>query len=98
MHRSSYAVWWREGNGQRNVGKVELARLHALLSGNGSRRLAVPLDDITGVEYRHGELRIDRRAATPLWIGSLDAPGALLELTNWLAASGHRKFISSAAS
>jgi hypothetical protein len=86
MRRSSYAVWWNEGNGPRHVGKFEIARLHALLSANGSKRLAVPLDDITAVEYRRGEVRVERRAATPLRIGSLDAPGVLLELTNRLAS------------
>src|SRR6187200_495961 len=52
MRRSSYAVWWREGNGPRNVGKVEIARLHALLSGGNAKRVAVPFDDITAVEYQ----------------------------------------------
>jgi len=84
MRRSSYAVWWNEGNGPRQVGKFEIARLHALLSGNGSTRLAVPLDDITGVEYRRGEVHIDRRDASSLRIGSLDAPGTLLELAHSL--------------
>jgi hypothetical protein len=86
MRRSSYAVWWREGNGPRHVGKVELARLHALLSGGNAERVAVPFDDITAVEYRRGEVRIDRRAAAPLSVGSLDAPGVLLELTSLLAS------------
>lgn len=86
MRRSSYAVWWNEGNGPRYVGKLEIARLHALLSGNGSKRLAVPLDDITTVEYRRGEVRIDRTGAAPLRIGSLDAPGALLELAHSLGS------------
>jgi hypothetical protein len=85
MRRSSYAVWWNEGNGPRHVGKLELARLHALFSGNGSGRLAVPLDDITAVEYRRGEVHIARRGATSLRIGSLDAPGALLELAHSLS-------------
>jgi hypothetical protein len=84
MRRSSYAVWWNEGNGPRYVGRFEIARLHALLSGNGSKRLAVPLDDITHVEYRRGEVHVERRGATPLRIGSLDAPGALLELAHCL--------------
>jgi hypothetical protein len=53
--------------------------------------LAIALDDITAVESRRGEVRIDRRAATPLLIGSLDAPGVLLELTNRLADSVHGK-------
>jgi hypothetical protein len=95
MRRSSYAVWWKEGNGARHVGKLEIARLHALLSGNGSRRLAVALDDITAIENRRGEVQIVRRAAMPLLIGSLDAPGVLLELTNRLAASVHRQAMPS---
>jgi hypothetical protein len=86
MRRSSYAVWWNEGNGPRHVGKFEIARLHALLSGNGSTRLAVPLDHITGVQYRHGEVHIDRRGSAPLRIGSLDAPGTLLELAHALGS------------
>lgn len=86
MRRRSYAIWWNEGNGPRHVGKLEIARLHALLSGNGSMRLAVPLDDITTVEYRRGEVHIDRRGATPLRIGSLDAPGTLLELAHSLGS------------
>jgi hypothetical protein len=84
MRRSSYAVWWNEGSGPRHVGKFEIARLHALLSGNGSMRLAVPLDDITGVEYRRGEVHIERRGASSLRIGSLDAPGTLRELAHSL--------------
>jgi hypothetical protein len=86
MRRSSYAVWWNEGNGPRHVGKFEIARLHALLSGNGLTRLAVPLDDITGVEYRRGEVHIDRRDTSSLRIGSLDAPGTLLELAQSLGS------------
>jgi len=86
MRRSSYAVWWNEGNGPRHVGKLEIARLHALLSGNGSGRLAVALDDITAVEYGRGQVRVDRKSATSLRIGSLDAPGALLELAHSLSS------------
>jgi hypothetical protein len=86
MRRSSYAVWWDEGNSARHVGKFEIAPLHIFLSGNRSKRLAVPLDDITGVEYRRGEVHIERRGATSLRIGSLDAPGALLELAQSLGS------------
>jgi hypothetical protein len=84
MRRRSYAIWWNEGNGPKHVGKLEITRPHALLSGTGSTRLAVALDDITGVEYRRGEVLIDRRGATTLRIGSLDAPGTLLELAHSL--------------
>jgi len=86
MRRSSYAVWWNEGDNPRQVGKFEIARLHVLLSGNQSKRLAVPLDDITGIEYRRGEVHLERRGATSLRIGSLDAPGALLELAQALGS------------
>jgi hypothetical protein len=84
MRRRSYAIWWDEGEGPRHAGKLELAPLHLLLSGNGSGRLAVPLDEITSVEYVRGELRVGRRAAGVLRIGSLDAPGALLEVNDLL--------------
>jgi len=84
MRRSSYAVWWNEGNGPRHVGKLEIARLHALLSGNGSGRLAVPLDQIVSVDYVRGEVLLARNGGTIVRIGSLDAPGALRELANRL--------------
>jgi hypothetical protein len=84
MRRHSYAIWWNEGNGRKHVGKLEIARPHAFLSGNGSTKLAVPLADITGVEYRRGEVRVERKGATTLRIGSLDAPGTLRELAHSL--------------
>ena len=84
MRKRSYAVWWDDGDGLRHAGKLQLGVLHVLLSGNGSGRLAVPLDEITSVEYVRGELRVGRRAAGVLRIGSLDAPGALLEVNDLL--------------
>ena len=35
MRRRSYAVWWKEEDGPRHVGKLEVALFHALLSGKG---------------------------------------------------------------
>jgi hypothetical protein len=67
------------------VGKLEVARLHALLSGNGSGRLAIPLDEIGAVEYSRGELQVARRGKATLRIGSLDAPDALLEVARALS-------------
>jgi hypothetical protein len=84
MPRRTYAIWWNEGHGPKHVGKLEIARPHAFLSGNGSTTLAVLLADITGVEYRRGEVRVDRRGTTALRIGSLDAPGTLRELAHTL--------------
>ena len=87
MRRGSYAVWWKEGDGPRHVGKLEVARLHALLSGGCSRRVAVPLDQITAVEWQRGEVLVTRKGAPALQIGSLDAPGALREVANCLVPS-----------
>jgi len=85
MRRRSYAVYWNEGDGPRHAGKLELGPLHALLSGNSSGRLALPLDEIDEVDYARGRLRISRRGASTVTIGSLDAPGALLELASHLS-------------
>jgi hypothetical protein len=86
MARRTYAIWWTEGDGPRHAGKIELGSLHLLLSANGSDRVAVPLDDIVSVEYRRGELCVERRAGADLRIGNLDGPGVLLELSDALAA------------
>jgi hypothetical protein len=86
MARGTYAIWWTEGDGPRHAGKIVLGRLHLLLSGNGSGRLAVPLDEIVSVEYRRGELCIERRDGGLLRLGNLDGPGVLLELSDALAA------------
>jgi hypothetical protein len=84
MRRRSYAIWWDDVEGARHTGKLEIGPLHVLLSGNGSGRVAVPFAEIVSIEYKRGVLRLQRRAAGPLRIGSLDAPGALLELTDAL--------------
>ena len=86
MRKSTYAVWWQEDDGSRHAGKLQLGSLHLLLSGNGSGRIAVPLDEIVEVEYHRGELSIERREGSRLRIGNLDGPGALLELGDALAA------------
>jgi hypothetical protein len=86
MSRTGYAVWWQEGDAPRHAGKLLLGRLHLLLSGNGSGSLAVALDDIVAIEYRHGELEIERRREPVIRIGNLDGPGVLLELSEALAA------------
>jgi hypothetical protein len=79
MRQKSYAVWWEEDGGRRHAGKLQLGRLHLLLS-NGSAQIAVPLDRIVSVDYSRGELCIERRKAPTLLIGNLDGLGALLEL------------------
>jgi hypothetical protein len=84
MRRRSYAVWWREENESRHAGKLELGPLHALLSGNGGGRVAVPFEEIASIDYVRDELRLNRRRGLPLHIGSLDAPGAFLEFVDLL--------------
>jgi hypothetical protein len=86
MRRSTYAIWWTEGNGPRHAGKLELGPLHALLSGNRAGRLALALDEIVGVDYARGELTVARREGPAVRIGNLDGPGMLLELGDALAA------------
>jgi len=87
VQRNSYAVWWQEGAGARHAGKLQLGRLHLLLSGSGGGRLAVPLDQIVAVDYRRGELDIQRRGRVDVRIGNLDGVGALLELGDALSAA-----------
>ena len=87
MHRQTYAVWWNEDGGPRRAGRLEVGRLQALFSGNGNGRLALPLDQVTSVEYARGEVVIHRRDAADVRIGSLDAPGALRECAMRLASA-----------
>jgi len=86
MPQKTFAVWWTEPDGPRHAGKLQLGSLHLLLSGNGSGRVAVPLDQIVSVAYRGDELHIIRSDGAELQIGNLDGPGVLLELTDALAA------------
>jgi hypothetical protein len=85
MFRKSYAVYWCEDGGPTHSGKAELARLHLLFTGGRGARLAVARDEIESVSYRERHLRIVRRDAPGITIGSLDAPGALLELRDLAA-------------
>jgi hypothetical protein len=86
MRRKTYAVWWQEGDGKRHAGKLQLGSLHLLLS-NGSSRLALPVDEIVAVDYRRGELHLERRRGAGLTIGNLDGPGVLLELSDALGTA-----------
>jgi hypothetical protein len=86
MRKDAYAVWWQEAEGPRHAGKLQVGALHLLLSGNGSGRVAVALDEIVAIDYRRGELHLARRRGGALRIGNLDGPGALLELSDAIAA------------
>jgi hypothetical protein len=84
MRRRSYAIWWKQGDEPRHAGKLELGPLHVLLSGNGNGKVAVPLGDLASVDYHRGEITLRLHHEPSIRIGSLDAPGALLELTDAL--------------
>ncbi len=86
MRKKTYAVWWQEADGPRHAGKLELGSVELALSGNGSGRIAVPLGEIVSVDYRRGELHIERKFGVDLRIGNLDGLGVLLELSDALAA------------
>lgn len=86
MCKKTYAVWWQEPDGLRHAGKLELDSGEFALSGNGLGRTVVPLDEIVSVDYRRGELHIERRGGLDLLVGNLDGLGALFELSEALAA------------
>ena len=86
MVRTTYAIWWREGDGPRRAGKLTLGPFSAVLSGNGKGSLAVPFGEIVSAEYSQGELILTRRDGSVVRIGNLDGAGALLELAD---ALGH---------
>lgn len=88
----SYAVVWRDGDGPRQVGKLEVHQDGVHLSGGtGARRADRVLapGSITSVHVQQpgtgalGDLRtlvIDRHQATPITIGALNGIGIVLEL------------------
>ena len=78
-------MYWSEEGGPSHSGKAEFARLHLLLKGRLGARLAVAREDIESVSYLERHLRIARRNGPAITIGSLDAPGALLELRDLAA-------------
>jgi hypothetical protein len=88
----SYAVAWREGDGPAQAGKLELdlARLR-LEGGRSKKRVCVKTvlyDTLSAVrparpeERRagHPALVLERSGSEPLWISSMDGPGASGEL------------------
>jgi hypothetical protein len=88
MFGRSYAVYWSEGEGPRHSGKVQLGRLHLLLKGGRGARLALARDDIESVDYQGREIHLGRHNQPTVTIGSLDGPGALLELLELTSCLG----------
>jgi hypothetical protein len=76
MEKRTYAIWWRDRDGARRAGRLELDSSSGFVSGRGGER--IPLDNVQSVEYAHGEIALHFPGET-LRLGSLDAPGALRE-------------------
>src|SRR6266496_4133470 len=88
----SYAVVWRDGDGPRQVGKMEVHQDGVHLSGGtGARRADRVLapGSITGVHVQQpgtgalGDMRtlvVDRDQAAPITIGALNGIGIVLEI------------------
>jgi hypothetical protein len=87
MRAPTYAMYWREGDGPRVAGRIEIDGGSVTLEGTvppvGTRR--VGFGDILRVALERNLIRLDRRVDAPLTIGSLDSPGALRELADRLS-------------
>ena len=79
MHATSYAMAWSVGTGPRKVGRVELERDRLTLG-----ELSVDLKDVRSVQRTRDVLVVQRDDADPVRIVSLDRPGTLRELADFL--------------
>ncbi|MFY9580221.1 MAG: hypothetical protein WAQ33_12975 [Gaiellaceae bacterium] len=91
MAEKTYAVYWSDApDGHRYAGRIAVRSDYAELSGSGSGRRSLyrlRFDEIASVRYERGRVHVRRRSGEPIWIGSLDGPGALKELENKLQAA-----------
>lgn len=99
LRRSSYAVLWREADGDVCAGKLSFGRDHLRLDGTSSedgrlRTRQIPYSDLAAVHIGRGPderlndratLVLERHSGTPAQIGALQL-GALGELTDILAS------------
>ena len=89
---------WQEGEGPRQVGKLEVDRCGVHLSGGAGRQppsLFVASETITGVDVQHPGSRvlddmrtvtIDRAHAPTITIGALGGIGIVFEIANLVVA------------
>ena len=70
---------WSVGTGPREAGRVELERDRLTLGG-----LSVDLKDVQSVQRTRDVLVVQRDDADPVHIVSLDRPGTLRELADFL--------------
>jgi hypothetical protein len=79
----SYAVYWNGVDGSCFSGRLSLGTTLELdgATGDGRRlRQQIALEQIASIRYERGRLHVWRRSGAPLRFGSVDRPGALLEL------------------
>ncbi len=89
MFGSTYAVSWNGANGLRCAGCLEVGERALLLTGasDGCQvREAIAFREIEGFRVERGRLYVKRQDGSFLSIRNLDAPGALRELAERLAA------------
>src|SRR5438445_74005 len=79
-----------EGAGAQEVGRLRVGRRHVARAGRCEAGAAVPAEEVASIGYTRSELPLSRRDAGAPHLGSLDAPGARLELVDSLkrAAQG----------
>jgi hypothetical protein len=105
----SYAVVWREGDGPRQVGKLEVHQDGVHLSGGTGPRHAdrvLAPGTITGVHVQQpgtgplGDMRtlvVDRDQATPITIATLNGIGIVLEIADVVTEIARRPARGSAS-
>jgi hypothetical protein len=87
MAPASYAMFWWIGEGTRKAGRVEVDDESVSLSATTPRAAVerIRFRDVARVLLDRNVLRVERQAAPPVHIGSLDTPGALRELADVLS-------------
>jgi hypothetical protein len=84
----SYAVYWQVGEvGPRYAGRLELGDSCVELSGSAPGRRfidSISFEDISSVRLSARTLRLSRRNGPVLDVGSVDAPGSMRELVDFL--------------
>jgi hypothetical protein len=87
MAPASYAMFWRIGEGPRNAGRVEVDDEAVSFSATtpASTVERIRFRDLARVLLDRNVLQLERQAAPPVVVGSLDMPGALRELADVLS-------------
>jgi hypothetical protein len=87
MAPASYAMFWRIGEGPRNAGRVEVGEEAVSFAATtpAAALERILFQDLSRVLLERNVLHLERGAAPPVHVGSLDTPGALRELADVLS-------------